>query len=124
MSPTQAVVLLAILSAIVFGAIRFLDFIEKDAKSTWWVVAEGIYTQSVTQPIGSRVATGMTGYYAKLPPMIWATLVFKDSTRIKVINIGELPPPGTYIKVLQNGRAEFKIETLDTPPLSNFHKTA
>lgn len=115
MTLTEAIVFIGVVIVLTIGLVRFLDFIEKDAKSTWWVIAEGIYIDSITKPIGSRIATGMTGYYVKLPPIVWTTLVFENGVRIKVIiNIDELPPRGTKIKVLKNDRAEFKIETVKT----------
>lgn len=115
MTFTEAIVLIAGIVALTFGLVRLLDFIEKDAKDTWWIVAEGIYIDSITKPIGSRIATGMTGYYVKLPPIVWTTLVFENGARIKVIiNMDELPPRGTKIRILKNGRAEFKIEEIKT----------
>ena len=111
MNPNQAVVFMAIFIALVVGFIRLLDFIEKDAKSTWWVLAEGVYVDSNTQRTSHRIVTGMTGHYAKLPGLVWTTIIFQDGRREKTMNIGELPPPGTYIKIIKNGRADFKIET-------------
>ena len=111
MNQAEALVIIGTVTAIVVGLVRLVEFIEKDAKDTWWIVAEGIYVQSVPEKISSRIATGMTGYYAKLPAMIWTTLVFEDGRRIKVINVEDLPLTGTSIRVLKNKRAEFKIET-------------
>ncbi|MDP3792594.1 MAG: hypothetical protein Q8Q89_02590 [bacterium] len=118
MTLTQVWVFIAIIVALAFFVVKVLEFIEKDAQKTWWIVVDGIYIQSIPQQVGSKIATGMTGHYAKLPPVVWNTLVFKNGARIKVINIEELPPPGTYIRVLKNNRAEFKIETPDIPPSS------
>ena len=73
MTYNQAVVFIAIIVALAVALVRLIDFIEKDEKNTWWIVAEGIYVQSVPEKISSRIATGMTGYYVKLPAMIWTT---------------------------------------------------
>ena len=114
MTGTEAVVFIAINCVLVIGLIRLLDFIEKDAQNTWWPVAEGVYVSSISKSTDHRTSTKMTGYYAKLPGLIWTTLVFKDGSTSKVINIDQLPPPGTYIKIIKNGRADFKIESVKT----------
>jgi hypothetical protein len=111
MTVIETAIFLGALVIAVFIIINGLDLLEKRAKNTWKVVAEGIYTEAIQHFISSKIATKMTGYYAKLPSMIWTTLVFLDGTRIKVVNIEKLPPPGTYIKVLENKRAEFRIDT-------------
>lgn len=109
--------LLAGLIIIVFLVINLLDFLEKKARNNWRVVAEGVYIESISKFTDAKTSTKMTGSYAKLVPLVWHTLVFEDGTRIKAINI-ELPSPGTYIKVLKNDRADFKIEIPPIPPSS------
>ena len=111
MTVTDVAFLLAGVTLAVFIFISWLDHIENKAKNTWEVVVEGVYVEKISKFTDAKTSTRMTGGYAKLPPMIWDTLVFKDGTRIKVINIGKLPPSGTYSKVIKNGRADFKIET-------------
>ena len=96
-------------------AVKFLDFIEKDAKSTWWIIAEGIYLNSLGERISSKRASGLTNYYAPLPSLVFTTIILQEQEEIKTIptiNIGNLPPPGTRIRILKNKRADFKIETV------------
>lgn len=118
MTVTGVALFLAGLVVVVFIFINFLDFLERRAKNIWEVVAEGIYIESISKLTDAKTAIKMTGGYAGLGPLVWSTLVFKDGTRIKVINVEKLPAPGTYIKVLKNDRANFKIEIPPIPPSS------
>lgn len=111
MNIAEVAILLTGLIVVVFIFITFLNYLEKKARNEWSVVAKGVFVKTISKFTDARTSTKLTGDYVKLAPLVWTTLVFEDETRIKVINIDKLPPPGTYIKVLKNKRAEFKTET-------------
>jgi hypothetical protein len=112
MTVDEGLIFIAILIGLCFLFRSFLDFVENNAKKTWWVVGEGTYINSDKQYISSDIATRMTGYYVSLPAMVFTTIFFEDNPPLKVINVDKLPPPGTRIRVIKNKRADFEIETL------------
>ncbi len=113
----QLMIFIALIIGFIFWLIKVLEFIEKDAKETWWVVAEGTYVDSIAHNLSSKEASKMTGYYAPLPPLVFNTITLETEEkieRIKVLNVSELPPIGTKIRVIKNKRADFKIEKIET----------
>ena len=120
MTVVETALLLAGITIVVFLVINDLDLWQKRRKNNWKEVDSGHFLELINKRTSSGiVVTGALGYYAKIPLLMFATLVFTDGRRLEMTMIDQpLLVPGTFIKVLKNNCAEFKIEIPDISPSS------
>lgn len=99
---------LAFLAAVVGGQYLLLVRYEHQQKNGWKLVADGVYekVQTVNAPISIK---GFTNFMLMMVNI--ATIFFQDGKTCATMGItGELPEPGTRIRIFKNGLAEFRVE--------------
>lgn len=104
-------VFLVFVIVVVGGFYWLLCWYERRQKNTWTIAAEGIYDHSEV-----RSAMIAARRLSKFGIMVVTTIFFREGHTRAINGVIISPPvPGTKIRVLKNGFAEFRIEILSTP---------
>ena len=100
-NPILISILPVFLALLMLGALKY----EEWRCSKFKLIAEGELERAIPATTKKNVYVCTSIFYL---------IIFKGGATLNIANV-TLPPPGTYVKIYKNGKAQFRVEVVPNP---------